>query len=599
MTDDAASIPDELIARDQWVVWKGDKVPYNARTHAAASSTDPQTWSAFKDALHALSTGKYKGLGFVITDTDPYVGIDLDDCIDADGYLDEWAAPIVNDLNSYTEVTPSGRGLHIWVRGDIPAACKYIANGERIEIYPNKRYFTITGNRVEGYDPIIRSANGALHALYERCNRQDLPNVAPAKQTQLEAYTAASLKGILDDLRSATQGNRNIDLNAKAYRLGKFVGRGLIDYDEARAELESAGTALGLPLREVRATVKSGLRSGMTKASDLRLPDPKIAPQVEQYTPIANPSRFISADILELTEFEEPIWPIADILSEGVTMLAGPPKVKKSWLAMLMAYCVATGQPFLGRYDVDPGDVLFYDLESNPRRFKQRLRSMLARGDVWPKTLKVTGDCGRGDAAFEDFDRDLAAHPNTKLIIVDILARIRPPRQRGGDIYEEDYNLIQRLNALAYKHRIAIVVVHHTRKAKADHAFDEIAGSRGITGGAGASWMIKRISSTDAQLLVEGRDIQLSEEEEDGIALHWDAASARFVYAGSALALRLSDERKAILDVLSDDQPHALKDIAATIGRTVTNTQNILSKLQADGKVDRLGRGLYARIVQK
>jgi len=142
-------IPEELRVRPQWVVWKAvgdrpDKVPYSARTGRRASSTDLLTWSTFQEALEAYENGDYAGLGFVFSSADPYTGIDLDDCVDADGEIAGWALEIVRYFDSYTELSATGSGLHIIVRGNVPNRRK-----DEVEVYSSKRFFTVTGHVVE------------------------------------------------------------------------------------------------------------------------------------------------------------------------------------------------------------------------------------------------------------------------------------------------------------------------------------------------------------------------------------------------------------------------------------------------------------------
>jgi len=145
----AENISEELRFRPQWVVWKAvgdkpDKVPYSARTRRKASSTDLLTWSTFEEALEAYENGDFAGLGFVFSSADPYTGIDLDDCVDADGEIAGWALEIVRYFDSYTELSATGTGLHIIVRGNVPNRRK----GD-VEVYSSKRFFTVTGHVVE------------------------------------------------------------------------------------------------------------------------------------------------------------------------------------------------------------------------------------------------------------------------------------------------------------------------------------------------------------------------------------------------------------------------------------------------------------------
>jgi len=140
----AESIPEELRVRPQWVVWKAvgekpDKVPYSARTGCKASSTDLMTWSTFEVALEAYEKGEYAGLGFVFSSGDPFTGIDVDDCVNENGEIADWAFEIVHYLDSYAELSASGTGLHIILKGEVPNRRK----GE-VEVYSSKRFFTVT-----------------------------------------------------------------------------------------------------------------------------------------------------------------------------------------------------------------------------------------------------------------------------------------------------------------------------------------------------------------------------------------------------------------------------------------------------------------------
>lgn len=124
------NIPTDLRQIPRWVVWRGqwlpgkgkyDKPPFNARTGDFASTTDPKTWAEFEQAVKAYQNGGgYSGLGIVLTDDDNLVGVDLDHVLDAHGNLTPDAARWVEHFDSYTEVSPSGRGLRIFVRATLP-----------------------------------------------------------------------------------------------------------------------------------------------------------------------------------------------------------------------------------------------------------------------------------------------------------------------------------------------------------------------------------------------------------------------------------------------------------------------------------------------
>ena len=146
----AENIPKELKVRPQWVVWKAvgekpDKVPYSAKAGCKASTTDLMTWSTFEETLQAYEHDEYAGLGFVFDSADPYTGIDLDRCVDpATGKIAGWAMEIVRYFESYTELSATGTGIHIIVKGEVPNRRK-----DGIEIYSSKRFFTVTGDVLE------------------------------------------------------------------------------------------------------------------------------------------------------------------------------------------------------------------------------------------------------------------------------------------------------------------------------------------------------------------------------------------------------------------------------------------------------------------
>jgi putative DNA primase/helicase len=158
-------VPTELTARDQWVAWRYDwdvergewtKRPYDARTRRLASPTDPATWSPFAAALAAANADGFDGIGYVVSREDPYTGIDLDACRDpATGTLADWAAAIVAAFASYTEITPSGTGIRIWIVGTIIGlatdgrAGRKATAPHKIEVYSGDRFFTVTGRTLE------------------------------------------------------------------------------------------------------------------------------------------------------------------------------------------------------------------------------------------------------------------------------------------------------------------------------------------------------------------------------------------------------------------------------------------------------------------
>ena len=144
------NIPEELQALKQWVCWDSTKLPINVRTGKKAEVDNPGTWCTFEEAQEAVLSGKYRGMGFVLTEDDPYVIIDLDHVIDPDtGEILPWAQDIIELMDSYTEVSQSGTGIHIIIRGKKPGDRCKSRNGQ-IEIYDHSRYFALTASLWQG-----------------------------------------------------------------------------------------------------------------------------------------------------------------------------------------------------------------------------------------------------------------------------------------------------------------------------------------------------------------------------------------------------------------------------------------------------------------
>src|SRR5215218_3725837 len=147
-------IPDELKQGRVWVCCDVNKAPMVAlkRGRRAASSTNPTTWHSYDEAVAALGTGRYAGVGRVIAEDEPFVGVDIDGCRDPKtGRIDQRGEAILRLLDSYSEVSPSSAGVKVWVRAKLPRA--FVKPG--LEIYPKGRYFTVTGQLLPEYPAIV------------------------------------------------------------------------------------------------------------------------------------------------------------------------------------------------------------------------------------------------------------------------------------------------------------------------------------------------------------------------------------------------------------------------------------------------------------
>ena len=215
---------------------------------------------------------------------------------------------------------------------------------------------------------------------------------------------------------------------------------------------------------------------------------------------------------VSMSELYETVYqsrpPVIDgLLYSGTYLFAGAPKVGKSFFMAQLAYHVSTGLPLWG-YTVHKGTVLYLALEDDHRRLQGRLYRMFGmdgtdnlRFAIYAKQLGVGLE--------EQLKKFVQEHPDTKLIIIDTLQKVR---EAGGDKYSyaNDYEVVGKLKRLADDCGICLLLVHHTRKQQADDKFDMISGTNGLLGAADGAFLLQKEKRTDGSAILDvaGRDQQ-------------------------------------------------------------------------------------------
>ena len=180
----AKNIPDSLAILPQWVCWgakgKPRKMPFDPRTGNPAKAGQPATWADFQTAAQAVEAGRFEGVGFEFDAAGCVVGIDFDHCLH-DGKCDPWVETWVKKLDSYTEISPSGEGLHVFCSAHLPGQA---IKRKEAEMYDRGRYFTMTG-RPYGPEKPLRAAQDTVNALYSELQaraqkQQERPTEKPA-----------------------------------------------------------------------------------------------------------------------------------------------------------------------------------------------------------------------------------------------------------------------------------------------------------------------------------------------------------------------------------------------------------------------------------
>ena len=217
-------IPVELIEYNQWVLWsyvlrdgKWTKMPNQPilnrdGTLRGAKSNDSATWHSYAGIMHGYA-GQYgkqaAGIGFVFSEDDPFVGVDLDNCLDDIQALKPWASEIVSMLDfTYHEVSPSGTGLKFWLKGKFPDDYGHVANvGDgKLEVYHQKRFFTVTGKRYTDSPGTIEDGQDALDWLCQSHLTKKAANNSPVSYATYATGEVVPTDAIIMKIRNSKQG---------------------------------------------------------------------------------------------------------------------------------------------------------------------------------------------------------------------------------------------------------------------------------------------------------------------------------------------------------------------------------------------------------
>lgn len=210
-SDTFKRVPAELTEKKQWVGWNLEdnrKLPKNCRSGGNASSTNSEHWTSFQHAQETATRRQWSGVGFVFTPDDPFCGIDLDDCRDPEsGIIAPWAQEIIDDCQSYAEISPSGTGVKIFAKGRLssPGRKFPVHSGGAIEIYDRGRYFTVTGWVV--HEGGISDCQPVIDSLIEQYSPKHNLSVIHASHENSRNDKSERIRKYLDKCDPAISGN--------------------------------------------------------------------------------------------------------------------------------------------------------------------------------------------------------------------------------------------------------------------------------------------------------------------------------------------------------------------------------------------------------
>lgn len=439
------------------------------------------------------------------------------------------------------------------------------------------------------------------------------PISAPINNTaRTLAYASVALENELVKLSQCGNGTRNKQLNESALKLGHIIGAGWLNAANVEHALLTTALAIGLPKHEATATIASGISAGRKKPTVLEdrpidAQDPMLGlkiskkdkPAPDEPAEVHWMERMVDAADYPGKVFDPLVWTVPGLLPEGCFLFAGAPKTGKSWVALQIALAVATGGLLFGKIQVEQAEVLYLDLESNQRRMKSRLSAMIGE-DNWPARgmLMITNDVDRLPDLIDRLDEWMGRKPKTRLIVIDIFENVRPDDMnvKNANLYRLDYNAIRLLTRWADAYHVTILMLHHTNKMHSpDNQFNKISGSTGLTGATSGAWVMGSTEKDEYVLKVQGRDL----ENSDDLFLKWDSFLCQHQLVGNGALYSISDERKAILAVMDNDQEWSPRELADEVGKPVTAIGKLLRALCADRLVEKASYGKYVKVRQR
>ncbi len=305
------------------------------------------------------------------------------------------------------------------------------------------------------------------------------------------------------------------------------------------------------------------------------------------------PEMFSMGSILRMS-LPDPQWAIPTFLPVGVTLLAGKPKMGKSWLALALALAIAENRLALGSLPVTSGDVLYLGLEDSIRRIADRGAKLL-QGRTPPENFTWVGMWNQLNAGgLADIEDWLYKHKQARLVVIDTLAKVRPLTPSTSTGYGDDYAIMTPLKAIAEDNNVAILVIHHLRKMGAPDVMDTISGTTGLTGATDCNMVLDRERGKDEAILhITGRDV-----EEQELQLKFDALSAQWVLQGNANRQGMSREQREMLTVLEHAEgPLSPMAMSNELGISASYGRKIVHDLVKMGKICQVRRGLYEMVV--
>ena len=261
----------------------------------------------------------------------------------------------------------------------------------------------------------------------------------------------------------------------------------------------------------------------------------------------------LDGQTLMAQQFEPLRFAVEKILPHGLFILAGSPKVGKSWLALDLCKAVATGGK-LWEFPAVQGDVLYLALEDNYNRLQNRLKKIDGESEKDISRLHLgTASFGIHDGLIEQTHNFIAGNPGTNLIVIDTLEHIRKGDfEKSKTLYTYDYQDMTALREITNKHKVTLILVHHTRKMYDPDPLNTISGSTGLIGAVDGIFVLEKAKRTE-----NGGKLTIANRDTEGFCfdLQFDSDSCRWSFVGNSTDGDSDDDIFVIMldDFLKDE----------------------------------------------
>lgn len=498
-TDELVSGCNLLIYKKVWNEKRGkfDKKPYNPKKASVGESVyalpnDLSSCGDYSDCVFGLHAGDYDGIGFLLSKDDPYMCIDLDNCL-TDGKLSAFAKSILDQLPSTrVEISPSGTGVHIWLRGKLPGSG---INTEAIEIYDDLRFMTLTGNILPGCPQTIAQAHqSTIDKLYWTYKKQR-KETQDGNVFQFPLYKSAQVSDLID--RFLAKSNKCIE----AWDHRGHPGRSQSEWDQAIANMAWAREFTEEECANLIIANREHHGADVSKAhrQDYITQTIQLAKDCTPQRNDADPSVYDVTTAEQILLDPKPIkWLISRIfMAEGINWMFGPPSTFKSFLAINIGLSVALGRSWCGNH-VEQRKVLYIAAEGQ-QGIGQRLEAAYKQFDISAEEASqyfnfILSAVPINDiAAFQKLKRTLKSSDlDGSLIILDT----KQMNMLGSDSDAKDVNLfINSMRELQAQHKTTFLIVDHTSYADPE----KMRGVSQQTGAAESSYKLE--ASEDRRLI--------------------------------------------------------------------------------------------------